>query len=74
MSVAFCHIRFVNAFEAQGIDRSTLSYRGELLRQTRTKLSMTDASVMSAPFGKYGSWFALICTAIVCFFKMSGFR
>lgn len=49
MSICVSHIRFVNAFAAQGLDRSTLTYR--------------------APFGKYGSWVALICTAIVCFFK-----
>jgi len=49
MSITFCHIRFIKAFEAQGIDRSTLRYR--------------------APFGKAGSWVALIVTGVVCFFK-----
>ena len=49
MSLAVSHIRFVNAFEAQGISRKTLRYR--------------------APFGKAGSYVALVCTGIVCFFK-----
>ncbi|KIK59862.1 hypothetical protein GYMLUDRAFT_44336 [Collybiopsis luxurians FD-317 M1] len=49
MCLAFSHIRFMRALEAQGISRHTLPYK--------------------APFQPYASWFALIFTGIVIFFK-----
>ncbi|OAX44602.1 dicarboxylic amino acid permease [Rhizopogon vinicolor AM-OR11-026] len=49
MTIAYSHIRFMQALKAQGVSRNSLPYR--------------------APCQPFGSWFVLISTGIILFFK-----